>query len=275
MGETVFTGCLAIIGFVPEGSFLMPAIIFMARIVDVSIGTLRLICITRGRRRLAVVLGFFEVTIWLLAVSGVFAHLDNWMNFLAFAGGFTVGNAVGMAIERKLAMGTQVVHFLSRGGAHAVAERLRFADYIVTTFLGQGRDGPVAACMAIIPRKQTRKVVQMAREVDPAVIVTVEEVAETSISAPAVPFTPFDRLGGLAKIGNLFPGTSRGSAKLAAPTSVTVSGGTAQTAGPCAAAPTTSAWTVTTTAMGPVSDSEPGSTPVVAAPLEAPAPSAA
>jgi uncharacterized protein YebE (UPF0316 family) len=163
----------------------LPLFIFLARVTDVSIGTVRLICVTRGRRAAAIFLGFFEVLIWVLAVSSVLAHLSQWVNILAWAGGFATGNAVGMWIEQRLALGMQMVTFLSKGKAQAVAERFRFGDMMVTTMQGSGRDGPVAVCFAVVPRKQTPTVIRMAKEIDPNVLVTVEDVRETSARQPA------------------------------------------------------------------------------------------
>jgi uncharacterized protein YebE (UPF0316 family) len=159
---------------------LLPVVIFFARVVDVSIGTVRLICVTRGHRWLAVVLAFFEVSIWVFAISRVLAHLDRWENLLAFAAGFAAGNAVGMWIEDRLALGAQILSFISRGPAHAVAERLRFADLSVTTLTGSGRDGPVSIATTVVPRRTTPAVIRMAREVDPDAVVTVEDVRQTS-----------------------------------------------------------------------------------------------
>lgn len=172
--------------FLPTDSAWLPVFIFFARITDVSIGTMRLICVTRGRKTLAVVLGFLEVTVWILAISSVFSRLDHWVNIVAYAGGFATGNAVGMWIERMLAMGVQVVLLISRGSAHAVAERLRFAGMIVTTFIGAGRHGPVSLCLAIVPRRKTASVIRMAKDIDPDVIVTVEDVVESSIRSAVV-----------------------------------------------------------------------------------------
>jgi uncharacterized protein YebE (UPF0316 family) len=160
-------------------AYLLPLLIFTARVADVSIGTFRLICVTRGRRGLAVLLGAFEVTIWLLAISGVFAYLHQWWNVIAYVAGFTTGNAVGMAIEKRLAMGTQLIRFISRGPANAVAERLRFAEQVVTTVPGRGRDGPVSVCLAVVPRRKTDALIRMAREIDPDVVVTVEDTVQT------------------------------------------------------------------------------------------------
>lgn len=168
-------------GVLPDVGVWLPLVIFCARICDVSIGTVRLICVTRGRRKLAVILGFFEILIWLSAVSGVFAHLDRLINVFAYAGGFATGNAVGMWIEGRLAMGMQVVQLISRGAAHAVAERLRFADLGVTTLVGSGGRGPVSVCLVIVPRRQTQSIVRMARQIDPDVLVAVEDVTEGAV----------------------------------------------------------------------------------------------
>ncbi len=184
-------------GVLPDVGGWLPVVIFCARICDVSIGTVRLICVTRGRRKLAVVLGFFEVLIWLSAVSGVFAHLDRLINVFAYAGGFATGNAVGMWIESRLAMGMQTVQLISRGAAHAVAERLRFADLGVTTLVGSGGSGPVSVCLTIVPRRKTQQVIRMARQIDPDVLVAVEDVTEGAVPQYGAPFPgkrPFVRL---------------------------------------------------------------------------------
>jgi uncharacterized protein YebE (UPF0316 family) len=194
----------------------LPVLIFLARIVDVSIGTVRLICVTRGRKVSAVVLGFFEVLIWILAISTTFSHLDQWINVLAFAGGFAAGNAVGMQIEKKLAMGTQIVQLISRGSAHAVAERLRFADLIVTTMTGGGRDGPVAICLIVVSRKRVPSVVAMAREIDPEVFITVEDAVDGSMGRVATMYpgkAPFRRLPRFSMVN--FPGMFRRAGVLA------------------------------------------------------------
>ncbi len=204
-----------LLNILPDDSLWLPLFIFAARVTDVSIGTIRIIAVTRGQRKLAVVLAFFEVLIWVSALTTVFSHLDNWLNVLGFAAGFATGNAVGMAIERKLAMGQQIVTFLSRSRFHAVAERLRFSDLEVTTVDGNGRSGPVSMCVAVIPRKHTPAVIAMAREIDPEVQITVEDVRESTLWQPSVAMpgkTPFTLAGFMRmsvqrteRAGALFP----------------------------------------------------------------------
>lgn len=163
----------------------LPVVIFCARVADVSIGTLRMICIVRDHRPLAVMLSFAEVTIWLLAVTSVLTHLDQWWNILAYACGYATGSAVGMWIERRLALGTQMVTFVSCGAAQPVADRLRVANYRVTTLAGSNDDGPVSICYTVLPRKQTEVAIQVAREVDPDVNATVEDVRTTTLDQMA------------------------------------------------------------------------------------------
>ena len=84
---------------------VIPVLIFLARILDVSIGTLRLIYVSRGYKTLAPVLGFFEVLIWLAAIRQIMQHVDNPACFLAYALGFASGNYIGMWISEKLSIG--------------------------------------------------------------------------------------------------------------------------------------------------------------------------
>jgi len=156
---------------------ILPLFIFFARITDVSIGTLRTICIVRGYRFLAPVLGFFEVAIWITAVSGVFSHLDRWYNIVAYAGGFATGNAVGMYIEQRLAIGMQAIRVISPGHSAAVAAGLRLAGYGVTEIKGRGLNGEVSICFVVAPRKETPLILRVAESIDPEVFSTVEDVA--------------------------------------------------------------------------------------------------
>lgn len=166
--------------YLPLDLIWLPVVIFCARVTDVSMGTLCMICTVRGHKLLAVFVSFVEILIWVYAASSVLTHLDNPANVIAYAGGFATGRALGMWVEGKLALGTQALTFISRGSAQAVAERLRFADHCVTTLTGSGRDGPVAICHAILPRRLAPTAIRMAREVDPDVVVTVEDVRTTA-----------------------------------------------------------------------------------------------
>ncbi len=162
-------------------------LIFFARLTDVSIGTVRHLCVIRGRRKTAGMLGFVEASIWVLATSSVFAHLGNVFNVFAFAGGFACGNMLGMWIEEQLAIGVRTVRLISRDSSREIVEALREADFKVTTVEGRGAFGPVEIALVIVARKSVEGVIEIARRIDEHVVVTVDETHSTAASIGVCP----------------------------------------------------------------------------------------
>ncbi|MBN1489469.1 MAG: hypothetical protein JXA69_06075 [Phycisphaerae bacterium] len=160
---------------------LWPMFIFLARLTDVSIGTLRTMCVVRGMRWLAPILGFFEITIWITAVSGVLTHLDHWYNILAYAGGFAAGNSLGILLEQKIAIGMQAIRLISKGRSAAVAEGLRLAGFVVTEITGHGNAGDVSLSIVVVPRRYTPVVLKVAHGVDPDVLSSIEDLRSATL----------------------------------------------------------------------------------------------
>ncbi|MBW7997974.1 MAG: DUF2179 domain-containing protein [Candidatus Glassbacteria bacterium] len=160
---------------------LLPLAIMLSRVVDVSIGTVRMIMVFRGRRYTAAVLGFFEVTIWLLAITGIIAHLTNVIGYLAYGLGFALGNVVGLIIEQKMAVGQQVVRFISSEEGENISRVLRSQGFGVTEFSGSGREGPVLLGFVIAPRKKVAELMEIISGVDPKSVVTIEDVRHSNI----------------------------------------------------------------------------------------------
>lgn len=158
----------------------LPLFIFCARVCDMSLDTFRMICVVRGMRVLAAIAGFFQVIIWLTAVSSVLTHMDRALNVVAYAAGFATGNWVGMWLENKVALGHQMVRMISRDTDLSLAGRLRERGYLVTEVQGQGRDAPVTICFVAALRKDVPDLLRKARHIDPDVFVTVEDVRDTS-----------------------------------------------------------------------------------------------
>ena len=76
--------------------FVVPLLILIARVMDVSLDTIRVIMIAKGYRRLAPFIGFFQVLIWIITISRIMANLENWTTYIGYAGGFALGtNANG------------------------------------------------------------------------------------------------------------------------------------------------------------------------------------
>ena len=155
---------------------ILPLLIFAARIVDVSLGTLRIIFISRGKRLLAPLMGFFEVLIWLLAIGQIFKNLENPACYIAYAAGFAGGNYIGMAIESRLALGLQIVRIITKFFVPEMIQKLKARGYGLTILEGQGASGPVTVIFTIVKRKDLPEFVDIIQSVNPKVFYTVEDV---------------------------------------------------------------------------------------------------
>jgi uncharacterized protein YebE (UPF0316 family) len=155
---------------------IIPFLIFAARIADVSIGTIRLIFISRGLKYLAPIVGFFEVIIWLMAIGQIMHNITNPVCFVAFAGGFAMGNFVGMCIAEKLSMGVVLVRVVLTKDSYELISHLRAAEYGVTCIDGHGTEGRVQIVFTIVPRREVKTVVSLIAEFNPNAFYTIEEV---------------------------------------------------------------------------------------------------
>jgi uncharacterized protein YebE (UPF0316 family) len=164
--------------------WLVPLLIFAARICDVSIGTLRMMMVISGHRVLSALLGFAEVLIWVLAVGGAVKHLDNPLAVLAFAGGFAAGTIVGMSVERRLAIGYRVVRVISSKRDIDLAGALRARGYTATRIDGHGRDGPVEIVFLSVRRRVVPALLEAVGAIAPEAFVTVERAERVSGLGP-------------------------------------------------------------------------------------------
>jgi len=158
-----------------------PLFIIVARIMDVSIGTVRTITVVRGHRVTAAVLGFFEVLVWVIGTSGVLVEI-SFVKLISYAVGFAMGNAVGIAIEKRVGLGSQAVILISRKRGHSVAFALRMANFMVTEIPARGGRGKVAFCFVVVSRRKIERVMQIARGVDRDVKILTHDVRETTLS---------------------------------------------------------------------------------------------
>lgn len=155
---------------------LLPLFIFLARIIDVSLGTLRIIFVTKGMRSVAPFVGFFEVLIWLLAISRIMQDLDNWVCYIAYAAGFATGNFIGMLLEEKLAIGHEMIRVITRKDATQLIENLRATGYGVTSVKAEGIEGEVAVIYIIARRSMIKVVLDEINKFNPRALYTVESI---------------------------------------------------------------------------------------------------
>ena len=156
--------------------FLSALLIFGLRLSDMTLDTLRLLFVLRGRKWLAGLVGFAQATIFVVAITEVIRNVGNVWNIVGYSAGFALGVIVGMTLEERLALGHSHLQMVSSGMGHAVAEALRQAGYAVTVTTGMGKDGMVAIVHATVRRKDVAAAQTLAQRADPNVFVTVEDV---------------------------------------------------------------------------------------------------
>lgn len=157
-------------------AWLTALLIFALRVSDMSLDTMRVLMVMRGRKGLAWVLGFFQSAIFVLAISSVLTNLDNPLNVVGYAAGFATGNVLGMFIEERLAIGHIHLTIVSSRRGSAIAESLRTHGYAVTEVPARGKDGTVSLLNCNVLRKNVEAVRGIVNEVDPDAFITAEEV---------------------------------------------------------------------------------------------------
>ena len=155
---------------------VLPLLIFSTRICDVTLDTLRIIYVSRGIKFLAASIGFFEVLIWLFAITQIFKNLTNPLCYIGYAGGFAMGNFIGILIEERMAIGTVVIRIITQKDADELIELLKNAGYGVTHVDAQGGQGPVKIIFTIVKRKDIEHVLGIIQSSNPQAFFTIEDV---------------------------------------------------------------------------------------------------
>lgn len=175
---------------------VIPVLIILARIVDVTLDTIRIIYISRGMKYLAPIFGFFEILIWLLAISTIMCNLNNPVYYLAYAVGFATGNLVGIFVEERLAMGKVVLRIISQKDISELVNHLRSCGHGVTTVDAEGATGSVKLVFTIIDRNKIKSVVQSIDHYNPKSFYSIEDVR----SAKEGTFPPSRRFSNLLRL---------------------------------------------------------------------------
>lgn len=152
-----------------------PLVILVLRATDVTMATVRMLLIVRGRRNLVPVIGFFEILIWVVAVGTVVQHLNSPLHVMGYAAGFAIGNYLGLLLEERMALGLATVRTMVKSGGPALAAELRLEGFGVTEMEGRGRDGVVDVLYSVTPRRTVRRCVALINERAPDSFVVVDE----------------------------------------------------------------------------------------------------
>jgi uncharacterized protein YebE (UPF0316 family) len=157
---------------------ILPILIFLARVCDVTLGTIRVICVAKGKKGYASLLGFGEVLIWVTVIAQIMKNLNNPICYLAYAGGFAMGNFIGITIEEKLAMGTLIIRIITNSNAAALIYALKAGGFGVTVLDARGATGPVHVIYTVIKRSALHKVDEIIKAFNPNTFYSIEELRE-------------------------------------------------------------------------------------------------
>jgi uncharacterized protein YebE (UPF0316 family) len=156
---------------------VLPLLIFMSRLSDVTLATLRHIFVSKGLKRVVPIIGFFEVLIWLIAMRQIMSQVDNVVYYIAWAAGFSAGTLLGMWIEERLALGQQVIRIITNQDTSELQAALSNADFGLTILAGHGsKGGEVKVLFMVIKRKEFNDVTQLIHEYMPNAFYSVEDV---------------------------------------------------------------------------------------------------
>lgn len=162
--------------FLQPHAYLIAFGIFLLRICDMSMDTLRVLFVVRGKRLIVWILGFLQSLIFVIAISSVLTGDRNYLNILGYATGFATGNIVGMMIEERLAIGHVLVTVISSNRGALLAEKIRASGFAVTEIAGRGKNGTVFELHASVLRKDVDHVETIVLEADPTAFVTAEDI---------------------------------------------------------------------------------------------------
>ena len=166
---------------------VLPLLVFFSRVADVTLGTLRIIFISRGKRNVAPFLGFVEVFIWITVVSQIVSHAHNVLAYLAYAAGFATGSYLGMYIENRLALGTQLIQAIVQDHSEDLTNNLHSAGYGVTCVDGMGANGPVKLIYTIVFRRKLEEVLSIIHRTHPHAFLSIEDLRSTQEGVFPIP----------------------------------------------------------------------------------------
>ncbi len=155
---------------------VLPLLIFCLRICDMTLDTLRIIFMTKGFKRLAPVIGFFEILIWILAITRIMQNLNSWVCYVAYAAGFAAGNYVGMLVDEKLAIGHELIRVITRMDATELASALRTEGFGVTMVDAAGMQGAVGILYIIVNRKSQKQAIGIIQQFNPNALITIQNI---------------------------------------------------------------------------------------------------
>ena len=156
--------------------WILPFVIFFGRICDVSLGTLRIVLVARGEKKLAPIVGFVEVFIWIVIIAQVFSRANDLLSYAAYAAGYATGTYVGMLVEARLGLGFVIYRVFTMQNGLDLSRHLHQSGFGATMTHGQGSVSEIDIIEAVIARKNIRALEAIIHDFDPNAFYVVEDV---------------------------------------------------------------------------------------------------
>jgi len=160
---------------VTTDAILIALTIFVLRVFNNAMGTVRVVIITRQRRLLAAFIGFFESLIFAITMAWVVTDFTNVLNLLAYCLGFSVGSYLGMMIEARFITSFMTVNIIAPEKGHEIATALREAGYGVTETVGEGKDGEVIMLRSVVNNRDVPRLLHVVQDTHDRAFVSVEQ----------------------------------------------------------------------------------------------------
>lgn len=173
--------------------------IFFARVIDVSMGTFRIILISRGYARIAPLIGFVEILVWITALGQVLNNLTGVSSYIFYAAGFATGNYVGMKLESVISIGYQSIRIITTEKITALPLTLREEGFGITTVAARGMKGEVQLIYTTAAKSKVKKILEIVEALEPKAFITIEDVR--SIKSGFVIKSEFFQKFGRASLG--------------------------------------------------------------------------
>ena len=167
---------VAMFDFVDSYPWLLPVIIYFGRICDVTLGTMRIIFVSKGEKSKAPIVGFFEVLIWVVVISQIFSHATNIVAYLAYAAGYATGNFIGLLVENKIGFGYQLFRIYSKKDGVELTKLLNQHGFGSTLIRGEGAIAEVSIIETVVRRRACKSVVEILSDFDPDTFYLIEDV---------------------------------------------------------------------------------------------------
>lgn len=164
--------------FLETYPWLLPIMIFFGRICDVTLGTLRIIFVSKGERYKAPIVGFFEVFIWVVVISQIFAYANNIVSYISYAAGYAAGNYVGILVENKIAFGYQLIRAYTQKNASELIQSLNKMNIGATFIKGEGAVSQVSIIEVVVSRKHMSQALDVISGFDNNIFYLVEDIRQ-------------------------------------------------------------------------------------------------